>query len=498
MNNKTKKTFNDIPLTDLDYEGVIYEPSQKAKKIQKKDKKNKNIENKPKQKIKKAQNFNFNVFIWLTGLMGVIVFGIVGVLTYSTISSYIGIPTPDFTQDNTQNLNTTNNNQNGLVLDSNTDKEFLGVIKDINYEIGLFTFVDVSTNKIYTLKSKPSSVFRDKYSNMLTLQEVKTGVVVEFSFDEDNKINYITETDEGFTIEDVTNTIIDTKLKSLKINDRIFNISDKAVVLKNNEQIDLSDISTLDTLDLKGYDNSIYFIQVKKGNGVLKLENKPDLNNAFIEIDRDIFKSLNEVTTISLSEGKHKVVIRSDDTVSFVQEVDILSGQETVLDLSKIQAKSGTLIIKSQITDYTLYVNGNLETSREPLKLDYGVYVIRAEKEGYNPFETQVSINSPQQTIAINLEKIEKLGKMTISSTPDNAQVFVDNTLVGYTPLTYKLAHGVHTVTLKKEGYNDFVLSSVTIGDEESSFNITMHKKEETTQQTTAITTETTVSQPTM
>lgn len=496
MNNKSKKNFNDIPLTDLDYNGVIYEPSDTAKNLY--NNTTNNINNtKSKPKIKKAPNFNFSIFFSFTIVIGVVIFILAFMLTFSSLSSYMGTPS---NKTNSISNNEINTEQNQLVLDSNTDENILGIIKNINYDTSIFTFTDIKTNKDYTLKSKPSSIFKDKYDNMLTIAELKIGTIVDFSFDSSNKLNYIKENSDSFTLENVSNVKINLELNKLDINDKTLEISDKVITLKNNEPYEISSISPLDIIDIKGYNNMVYFINVKKGNGTLKLTNKPSLNNAIIEIDRNIFKSLNEIDSVNLAEGSHKVVIRSDDTLSFIREIEIIAGTETILDLNQLQNKSGTLIIKSNVTDYTLYVNNNIETSREPLNLAYGSYTIRAEKEGYTPFETQVNINSSQNSINIELEKIEKIGEMTISSNPDNAEVFVDNVLVGYTPLTYKLSQGVHTITLKKDGYNDFVLSSVTISDEENSFNITMHKSQNDTSATSTTTsaTETTITSPTI
>ena len=500
MDNKTKKNFNDIPLTDLDYKGVIYEPSENAKSFQKNKKIYKTKKSTPKPKVikKQASNFNFNLFLGLTIGIGAVIFIITLSLTYSSISSYVGFPQLNFKP--TENPPIASNNKNELILDSSTNENITGIIQNIDYETNLFTLMDINTNKVYTLKTKASSIFKNKYDSVLTISELSIGSIVDFSFDDSNKINYITENTDAFMLKNVSYLKIDTKLKTLNINNKTFKISDNVITLKNNELYDLSDISSLDIVDIKGYKDTIYYMDIKKGNGTLKLINKPNLNNAIIEIDRDIFKSLDAIDNISLSEGKHKVVIRSSDSISFVKEVEITGGNDTILDLAQIQNKSTTLFITSNVSDYTLYINNKIENITEPLKLPYGTYNIRAEKEGYTPFETQISISTEKYNLNINLEKIEKVGKMIISSNPDNAGVFVNNQLVGYTPLTYKLPQGVHTITLKKEGYNDFVLSSVTIGEEESSFNITMHKSQNQNNNTTSTNTntETTVSEPTI
>ncbi|MDE6357291.1 MAG: PEGA domain-containing protein, partial [Eubacteriales bacterium] len=261
-------------------------------------------------------------------------------------------------------------------------------------------------------------------------------------------------------------------------------------MIENIKELNLEDINNLDTLDIKGIDNTIYYIEIKKGNGTIKFINKPELTNATLEINRDIFKPLSESDTINLKEGVHKIVIRANSITPFVKEVSVFSGQETIVDLSEIQSKKGNLLIKTNVSDYTLYINNVVEPSREPLSLGYGAYSIRVEKEGYTPFETQVSINKPQTSIQIDLEKIEKLGQLSLSSSPTEAQVFIDNAFVGYTPLNYKLPYGTHNITLKKEGYLDFNLSSISIGKDESVFNITMHPNTSSTAETS--TTETT------
>ena len=512
MNNKNN--FDDTPLTDLDYKGVIYEPSENARNFQKKHNSfniKKDIKE-PKKKIKKASSFNFNLFLGLTISLALFAFVMALSLTYSSVASYFNFPT--FSEDNNVNANLNlsensnlNDNENNPILDSNTHKNMLGIIKNIDYDKNLIDIINMSTNKIYTLKTKPSSIFKDKYDNMLSLSELSSGLIVDFSFDDNNKINYINENKDSFILKDISNLKIDLANKTLGLNDKIFTIDDKVTVLKNNQPYDLSKILSFDVVDIKGYKDNVYYIDIKKGTGTLKIINKPDLTNGVLEIGRHTFIPLNDGSdVVSLPEGVHKIVVRSSDSVSFAKEINITSDAETILDLSQIQNKLSTIFVKSNVTDYTLYINDEIKNISEPLKLPYGTYNVKAEKEGYLPFQQQISINSERYNLNIDFEKIEKLGKISVSSSPENANVFVDNTLVGQTPLSYKIPQGVHTITLKKEGYNDFVLSSVTIGDEESSFNITMHKAQNssdtssttTTTTPSSSTTETTLSQPTI
>ena len=200
MNQNSNNNINETPLTDIDYEGVVYEPSKDSLKY-----KENNIKNttKTKEKIKKAPNFNFSIFLGITISIGVVIFALVAILTYSSLSNYINLPK------NNSSLNLDNNTNNNidnesLVLDTNTNQNIIGIIKNIDYEKNIFTFSDIKTNKVYTLKSKSTTEFKDKYENMLTISELEIGNVVDFSFDTDNKLNYVYENKNSFYLENIS------------------------------------------------------------------------------------------------------------------------------------------------------------------------------------------------------------------------------------------------------------------------------------------------------
>ena len=43
--------------------------------------------------------------------------------------------------------------------------------------------------------------------------------------------------------------------------------------------------------------------------------------------------------------------------------------------------------------------------------------------------------------------------ELTVSSTPDGAEIEIDRKVAGNTPMTIPLSHGEHWVTLRKDGY---------------------------------------------
>lgn len=459
---KNDDETDDIPLTDLDYDGVVYEPSKDAIAS-----KNKKI--KKKQKIKKAQNFNFKFFIYSTIFIGIVVFGVAFFLVYSYIYKPLDVKPPVETHNNTENLIKKDAN---IVFD---EKIFVGVIKNIDYEKGNFDILNFSEDITYNLQYKPSTLYYDKFEAPLVISEIEIGDVVECSFDEGKKINYIKESASEFAYKNVTGAKIVNNM--LEYNNKLYDISPLVIVVNNGAQYDIEKIAPLDIITFKGNTNTVYYINIEKGMGNVLFKNVPELSNITVEIDRDIFKPLVNLDKINLAEGKHKIVIKSDNIVPYIKEIDIQTGVETVVDLVNLKRNEGTLIINANVEDYALFIDGKQTDINNSIKLSYGTHNLKFVKENYQNLESNVDINKPTNTITATLERIEKAGKLTISSNPENAEMFIDNAFVGYTPMTYKLPYGSHNITIKKDGYNDFVLSSVNISEDESKFNVSLHKK---------------------
>lgn len=483
---KDKNNIDDIPLTDLDYDGVVFEPSKRADKIINKNKIKKNSKN----KIKKAQNFDFNIFITFAILLGLAVFGAMIFFIYTFISnnSLPNAPVPEKININNNDITPSNNDyiQNKVKEDH---KMIVSLIKKIDYTNETITILDLKTNIDYDLKTKNSTEFKDKFDVPLTFAEFTKGDIVEVAFDSGENVSYIKKSTNSFDMEVDSVNQINLTNNTIRIDDTLYDINDNALILKDNATYDKKFLSIVDTLQIKGIYNNIYFIDVIKGNGILKIINKPNLTNATIEVNRDTFKSLNDVESLTLKEGINKIVVQSDDTNPYINEINIVAGTETNLDLSILTNRIGSVIINTNTSDYTVYIDDIMQSHTKSYDLKYGAHSIKIIKEGYLPFDTKIIVNKPYVNLNATLESIKTTGKLTISSTPDGAQVLVNNLFIGYTPLTYKLPYGQYSVILRKSNYDDFTLDDINIGETEATFKVTLHqnkdKKEVSTETTT-------------
>ena len=72
----------------------------------------------------------------------------------------------------------------------------------------------------------------------------------------------------------------------------------------------------------------------------------------------------------------------------------------------------------------------------------------------HTPWDIGVAITE-YPTVVAGQMAIPPMPPLTINSDPDGAEIFINGKYVGTTPHWMYLSSGVHTITLKKEGYED-------------------------------------------
>ncbi len=135
-----------------------------------------------------------------------------------------------------------------------------------------------------------------------------------------------------------------------------------------------------------------------------------------------------------------------------------------------------------------VYINGKLIGSTPLCKcenqdmLTVGEYNIKVDPENplFTPFEEKITISKGILTVVdrtfgkgvtsegsiISLTPIEdtKAVQLLVISFPENAQVYVDSTVSGATPLLLKdITESDHEITIKKDGYREKIIRIKTI-----------------------------------
>jgi len=211
--------------------------------------------------------------------------------------------------------------------------------------------------------------------------------------------------------------------------------------------------------------------------GRLNLDSTP--TGADIWLDQRYYGTTPQIIG-GLSEGSHSLVMRYAGYFDYTGQFPITVGQTTTLSpgMSPYTPSSGfgDLRIQSNPVGAAVYVNNNYagttisSTALYVTQLKPGSYTVRVTLAGYQinsqtavvtagkvtPVQANMVPVSPGPTPNIN-------GQITVRSSPSGANIYLDNSYRGLTPLTLvDIPAGSHAIILKLNDYQDWQ-SSVNV-----------------------------------
>jgi hypothetical protein len=125
-------------------------------------------------------------------------------------------------------------------------------------------------------------------------------------------------------------------------------------------------------------------------------------------------------------------------------------------DVARLERFVGSLVVESEPAGAAVFVDARLRGTtplEKPVTVTVGTRTVRVTKEGYAPFERNITVASGESApLRARLEVVSRLGRLHVTEHADGrCQVFVDGVVVGTTPWDGRLAAGPHTVSLRCE-----------------------------------------------
>jgi|tagenome__1003787_1003787.scaffolds.fasta_scaffold20989660_3 serine/threonine protein kinase len=124
-----------------------------------------------------------------------------------------------------------------------------------------------------------------------------------------------------------------------------------------------------------------------------------------------------------------------------------------------LQSLANGLFVSSEPNGAEVFINGAKQSGQTPVTLPLapGQYNLVLRRQGYNPYSGSVQVKDNLQTQMVTklTEKVNNRVAWTqVNSSPTGAEIFVDDAATGKaTPSRVELPIGIHSVTLKLEGY---------------------------------------------
>lgn len=158
-----------------------------------------------------------------------------------------------------------------------------------------------------------------------------------------------------------------------------------------------------------------------------------------------------------LMVGTHSVKTQKEDFKNY-QDIAIVNEAET----TNLKVEMERLVAMLSITAESgveIWINDTLKsTGSWHGKLTLGDYHIEARCPHFKPRSYDITLFEPTQLVVDALEPI--MGTLSVNF-EEGVEVYLNEKYIGVSPLIQPCKHGVHKLTMRKEGYLDNVTSAI-------------------------------------
>jgi hypothetical protein len=339
-----------------------------------------------------------------------------------------------------------------------------GVIKGINAEEKKITLLNLKSSAEIELTATDDT----KYPDEKSFTDYMIGDIVTYVYDDNKEITELKDCADAWEYSDKDATI-NTKASLVKFGagaqtnaGKSFKYVDGLTTVRYKDKyMGFGDVSTIDYVTIRGYGGKgdsknkpkkVYSITITKGHGQLVLQNFNSIVDGKLSIDDDVY-NLADQTKYELTEGTYTIKITSSNCVDWTKEINISPTAACVLDLSKIEQKTGKITVSPSIKDCTIYVDDTQVKEGESVKVNYGEHKVTVTKTGYTTYSEKINVDKSEVTVVADMVLKPKLGSVYITVSPAKASVYVDGKKIGTGSTKTDVAVGKHTITAKADGF---------------------------------------------
>lgn len=185
--------------------------------------------------------------------------------------------------------------------------------------------------------------------------------------------------------------------------------------------------------------------------------------------------------TTALQVGTHSVRVTKTGYADVIRQVEITADSPTTVSYVLIATVSkGTLVIDSTPRGATIFIDSVAKGTTPATVPDFkpGTYAITLRLSGYEEVTEMVNIVAGQTTRFAPVLKPAQAttGSLMLGSTPSGAQVYLDDTFRGTTPVTISgLSAGSHSLVLTRVGYVEYSAPVVITAGRSSSLAVPLY-----------------------
>lgn len=277
-----------------------------------------------------------------------------------------------------------------------------------NMQTETLVLKQIVSGKQYMYNYSVVTRFLDKYGNRTTASNFASGrCMTVLDKDIQGKLMEAKLSDTVWEYPDVTRYSVDEERGIFKVADMKYSYDDGLFVNSDGEDMELSEISDIDTVRLVGIGKRLLSVSVTTGHGALQLKNTEIFEGSFIQIGDKIFSEITKDMLLEIPEGTYTVTV-ANNGYGGSTEVTIARNETLELDLDTLKGEGpqfGRILFAVDVPNAILMIDGEAVDYSEPLSLQYGVHSLTVMADSYETYSKKLFVNSKEATVIIGLDK---------------------------------------------------------------------------------------------
>jgi len=170
-----------------------------------------------------------------------------------------------------------------------------------------------------------------------------------------------------------------------------------------------------------------------------------------------------KVAEFSLEKGAHLFSFSKAGFNKLKKQIDVVDDSVFVITLTKIRTveyvpQPGFITINSIPEEAAILINNQkMGVTPSTIELDAGDYTIKLQIKNYHEFSQKFTLKDGETKEFDKVELRPQFAYYNVTATPQNAKIYLDNILVGNTPLgKTALSSGKHKLVVKSDLYHEY------------------------------------------
>lgn len=256
----------------------------------------------------------------------------------------------------------------------------------------------------------------DDHGQFVSASKLQPGRTVTIGeLDDEAKLTSIQLASRTWYQENITRFSIDPSIGMFVIGDTKYRYNEYLRAFSGDQEISLMQIKDGDVISVQGLDKQILSVQVTQGHGTIALTNTKLFEGGWISFGTKIYARVTPNMTIEVPEGTYELSV-ANDGYGDSKTVKVERAQVTTVDLDEYRGEGPKLCkvtFEVHVEDALLYINGEETAYDQPVELRYGVYRLTVIADGFETWERQLVIHSPEAAIQIGEPQLSESAKDT-------------------------------------------------------------------------------------